>query len=207
MRLDNIKRQYQHDLVPLTKQREGLMREILDLKEARDIFLEETAVLNARNEELAQLNSQYERRLESNHTRDKSLPEIQPQSKMSLEGPQAPSMSNTASASSTGTLVDDASENRFKVAKPEGVESLTNAKKKAGVFPWAKPKEAIVSTTQGDASKMKKRLEHTFQQISVLRFTRCDLCSDKMWGSQARCSCESFEDMKYTDDTECLDSM
>ena len=49
-----------------------LKEEIADLKEARDIFLEETAVLNARNEELAQLNTQYEKRVEQ--LKEKSLP-------------------------------------------------------------------------------------------------------------------------------------
>lgn len=188
MRLDNIKRQYQHDLVPLTKQREELLREILDLKEARDIFLEETAVLNARNEELAQLNTQYDRRLEINHAREKSLPEIQ--WKPSLEAPQAPPMNNTASGSSAGTLVDDAPDVRTKLPRPEASEP--QGKKTKGVFPWAKTKEANVHASHTDGSKIKKRVEHAFQQISVLRFARCDLCGDKMWGSQARCSCTFF---------------
>ena len=191
MRLDNIKRQYQNDLVPLTKQREELMREILDLKEARDIFLEETAVLNARNEELAQLNTQYERKLEINHTRDKSLPEIQPQPKTSLEATQAPPMITQASGSSTGTLVDDVPEVRTRIPRPEAAEPAK--KNKGGVFPWAKLKEASLHALPGDAGKTKKRLEHAFQQISVLRFARCDLCGDKMWGSQARCSCALSE--------------
>ena len=71
MRLDNIKRQYQRDLLPLTQQKEALVRELLELKEARDVFLEETAVLGARNEELAQLNAQYERKLELGHPVDR----------------------------------------------------------------------------------------------------------------------------------------
>ncbi|TFL02525.1 hypothetical protein BDV98DRAFT_528221 [Pterulicium gracile] len=29
---------------------------------------------------------------------------------------------------------------------------------------------------------------HTFQQVSVLRFTRCDHCGEKLWGSQLKCS-------------------
>lgn len=40
------------------------MREINELKEARDIFLEETTALNARNEELAELNSQIVRQID-----------------------------------------------------------------------------------------------------------------------------------------------
>ncbi|TCD61700.1 hypothetical protein EIP91_008029 [Steccherinum ochraceum] len=64
-RFDNIKSQYAHQLLPLTEQREALMREIDDLKASREAFLEETTMLNARNEELAQLNAQYARRVES----------------------------------------------------------------------------------------------------------------------------------------------
>ena len=36
----------------------------MELRTARDTFLEETTVLNARNEELAQLSAQYTRRID-----------------------------------------------------------------------------------------------------------------------------------------------
>jgi chromosome segregation ATPase len=62
-RLDTIKKQYQRDLIPLREERENLAREIAELKGVRDVFLEETTVLNARNEELAQLSAQYARRM------------------------------------------------------------------------------------------------------------------------------------------------
>ncbi|KAF6759983.1 hypothetical protein DFP72DRAFT_882886 [Ephemerocybe angulata] len=58
-RLDNIRSQYSRDLIPLQKQREQLQREIVELRAVRDVFLEETASLNARNEELAALSAQY----------------------------------------------------------------------------------------------------------------------------------------------------
>ncbi len=41
MRFDNIKTQYQHELIPLTEQREILVRELAELKASRDAFLEE----------------------------------------------------------------------------------------------------------------------------------------------------------------------
>lgn len=65
IRLDTIKSQYSRELVPLTEEREALLREIAELKSARDVFLEETTMLNARNEELAQLNALYARRTEA----------------------------------------------------------------------------------------------------------------------------------------------
>ncbi|KAG1774707.1 hypothetical protein EV702DRAFT_480387 [Suillus placidus] len=69
MRLDNIKTQYQHELIPLTQQHEALIREVAELKAARKMqFLEETTVLDARNEELAQLSAQYVCRIETSRS-------------------------------------------------------------------------------------------------------------------------------------------
>lgn len=204
MRLDNIKRQYQHELVPLTQQRETLAREIVDLKEARDIFLEETAVLNARNEELAQLNSQYERRLDSGHSRDKSLPPLQTssaqpagQSKASFDSlrerqAQAPPIVNTTSTSSSATLIDDVPEVRQQ--KPNKMDQGEGHPQRPRMgLRWPGNKGSKEASFNGfpppGESKLKKRVEHTFQQLSILRFARCDSCGDKMWGSQLRCSC------------------
>ncbi|KAH8119286.1 RhoGAP-domain-containing protein [Phellopilus nigrolimitatus] len=202
VRLDNIKRQYQHELVPLTQQRESLVREILELKEARDIFLEETAVLNARNEELAQLISQYERRSEaaqtSGHSRDKSLPPVQSASgKQSFDTwkarqPQAPAIVNTTSTSSSATLIDDTPESRQqKSAKPDNGDAHVAQRPRIGLrWPGNKASKDTPANNSSvaDNGKGKKRIEHAFQQLSILRFARCDLCGDKMWGSQVRCS-------------------
>ncbi|THH10505.1 hypothetical protein EW145_g1289 [Phellinidium pouzarii] len=196
VRLDNIKRQYQRDLVPLTQQREVLAREILELKEARDIFLEETAVLNARNEELVQLNSQYERRFESGHSRDKSLPAVQQPAQSTFvdtwkarQAP-APPIVNTTSTSSSATLIDDATESRqAKQIKPDSAELPTTQRTRFPRWPGNKAsKDATSGNFPSDSSKGRKPLEHAFQQLSILRFARCDFCSDKMWGSQVRCS-------------------
>ena len=80
MRFDNIKNQYQNDLLPLTTQKEALIREITELRASRDAYLEETTMLSARNEELAQLHAQYIRRMDTAsestfdlHGRDSSL--------------------------------------------------------------------------------------------------------------------------------------
>ena len=197
MRLDNIKRQYQRDLLPLTQQKEALVRELLELKEARDVFLEETAVLGARNEELAQLNAQYERKLELGHSRDKSLPPViptptAPQSDEpakafdTWKAQQAPPMVNTTSTSSSATLIDDVPETarQGKPARPEA-DATAHAQRPRMIRWPGKPKDGPAG------SKGKGRLEHIFQQISVLRPIRCDLCGDKMCqGSLARCSSE-----------------
>ena len=62
--MDNLKSQYQRDLVPLKQERQHLARELADLKGSRDALLEETTVMNARNEELALLNQEYVRRMD-----------------------------------------------------------------------------------------------------------------------------------------------
>ena len=64
VRFDSIKNQYQSDLLPLTAQKEQLIREITELRASRDAYLEETTMLSARNEELAQLHAQYLRRMD-----------------------------------------------------------------------------------------------------------------------------------------------
>lgn len=211
MRLDNIKTQYQRDLVPLTQQREVLAREISDLKAARDAFLEETTVLNARNEELAQLSAQYARRMEA--------PVPEPQQTHKLEGPaiiekksnsfersrpqpapgMQPSVSNSTIAS-TATLTEDPNMTLRKLP-----EMSSPAAPRAGKFKWpgTKPRDPISSVLVPD-QKAPGRLEHTFQQLSILRFTRCDHCGDKMWGSQLRCSCEYSPYFKiFRTDTDC----
>ncbi|KZP19827.1 RhoGAP-domain-containing protein [Athelia psychrophila] len=194
MRLDNIKSQYQHELLPLTQQREALAREIADLKTARDMFLEETTVLNARNEELAQLSAQYARRMETmtgseSHPIFKSEVHAPPMERKSSSFdksrvyPSAPGLQSSFSASSasTTTLAEThGSLGRNNKILPE----ISSPMSRPGKFKWpgSKAKEAA-------AGKGPKRQEHKFQQHSVLRFTRCDHCGDKMWGSQLRCTC------------------
>ncbi|CAE6465658.1 unnamed protein product [Rhizoctonia solani] len=75
-RLENLRKQYRKDLEGLKLQREGLFKEITELKEHRDIFLEETTALNARNEELAELNAQIQRQVEQQLGGRPSMPRM-----------------------------------------------------------------------------------------------------------------------------------
>ncbi|KAF8993695.1 hypothetical protein BDQ17DRAFT_125529 [Cyathus striatus] len=196
-RLDSIKAQYQRDLIPLTQQREALNREIAELKAVRDVFLEETTVLNARNEELAQLSAVYARRLENlvespgkiGDTLRPSLEKQRSHSQLSQSQPAtslAPSLNPSTSTSST--IYED-TESRFPKGFRGETEMHTPAKKPLIKWPTSKAKDAISPASSMDTSKAKAaRLEHNFQQLSVLRFTRCDHCGDKMWGSQLRCT-------------------
>ncbi|KAJ7462200.1 signal transducer [Mycena galericulata] len=185
-RLDTIKKQYQRDLIPLKEERENLAREIVELKGVRDVFLEETTVLNARNEELAQLSAQYARRMVP-------IPETPPKPQQSSMRPQQSNQSsssqllNTLSSSATGSssASDDSHDARLKVHRID--DAPTPSKGKPFIkWPGSRVKEA--ATVPPPEPRQKATVAHNFQQLSVLRFTRCDHCADKMWGSQLRCT-------------------
>ncbi|KAJ6586840.1 hypothetical protein DFH09DRAFT_1307948 [Mycena vulgaris] len=184
-RLDSIKKQYQRDLIPLKEERENLAREVVELKGVRDVFLEETTVLNARNEELAQLSAQYARRMVS-------IPETPPKPQHSTpmraqNSAQSSQFLNTVSPSVTGSssASDESHDAKLKVNRPE-MDAPTPSKGKFIKWPGSRTKESM--TAPAPDNRPKASVAHNFQQLSVLRFTRCDHCADKMWGSQLRCT-------------------
>ncbi|KAF8647087.1 hypothetical protein AX16_006921 [Volvariella volvacea WC 439] len=237
MRLDNIRVQYQRDLVPLTQQREALNREIAELKAVRDAFLEETTALNARNEELAHLSAVYARRMDSlpessaananasaNGTpnaastnasingrpstsqpppvADLGLPRgSMDKPKLPIPQLNIPPASSpqvlTQSLSSSTTISEESLDSRYhKISKAEA-ESHTPIKK----FKWPMAKNnakevynqnaeraAAAALAKGLGGNSGEIRQHNFQQLSILRFARCDHCGDKMWGSQLKCT-------------------
>ena len=202
-RLDNIKEQYREELEPLTAQREALQREIAELRETREQFLEESAALSAKNEDLAELNTQLSRHAEQlQETLSRSRgPSMFSKSRTHLSG--SPSMSSLAT-SATLAEVPEETARVVKVTKPEPIEAAP-----ARRFKWYKsskgPDMANMSTAsiskplnlppirnnnQRPPQEVGPR-EHQFQQHSTMRFTRCELCQEKMWGLQeVRCACE-----------------
>ncbi|KAJ3518786.1 hypothetical protein NMY22_g13507 [Coprinellus aureogranulatus] len=199
-RLDSVRSQYARDLKALQQQREQLSREIAELKAVRDVYLEEAASLNARNEELAQLSAVYARRMDSipeaamgqggHQQRAPSLDKTrQASAPGSLFGP-----SLSASTSSSSTIYEEQVDSR--PMKVPGTTMEAPAPAKTNKFmKWpgsSKPKEPAVTVPAVNGgvefSKGKAHIEHNFQQLSVLRFTRCDHCGDKMWGSQLKCT-------------------
>lgn len=188
-------------MIPLTEERERLSREIAELKAIRDTFLEETTALNARNEELAQLSHIYSRRLEAipevplkqghvissssmshpSSERPKNTGHTATQSAL----PIAPSLSASTSGSSTITAQEDY-DRHMKYPSKSDPEFATPRKLKW--IGYSKGKTAASPAVAQDPQRSKGHLEHSFQQISVLRFSRCDHCSEKLWGSQLRCS-------------------
>ena len=189
-RLDAIRSQYQRELIPLTEQKEVLSREIAELKAVRDAFLEETTVLNARNEELAQLSAVYARRIENSTELPARMLQDSFRHSSDNERSQsqyliAPSLSSSTSSSSAA-VYDEHSDARFiKTSKSDELHTPARPKFK---WPGTKAKELVSPTFNAESNKVKAHFEHNFQQLSVLRFTRCDHCSDKMWGSQLRCT-------------------
>jgi len=205
VRFDGIKSQYKKDLEPLKQQRESLIREINELKEARDIFLEETTALNARNEELAELNSQIARQIESamgdasmlpdppssseataRHHGKGGLPMLFGKNKASSNNSSnVPSNSPSLSSVNTSmTLLEERDEfgRLGKGAhKTDLVEPVPAAKQK---FKWF----GVAGGSKTEKEKTKKLKAHNFQQQNVLRFARCDHCGDKMWGTQLKCT-------------------
>jgi hypothetical protein len=202
MRLDNIKLQYHNELLPMTQQREALFREVAELKSVRDVFLEETTALNARNEELAKLSAMYARRIDaagSEPARQSVSPTPKQSNSFDKARPQPHPLAAMlyAPSGSSSTISEDPNEARY--AKSHKESDITNLKPKFMKWPGSKTKEAVAkdvvlsstsSVTSTDTARSKPFLEHAFQHLSVLRFTRCDHCGDKMWGSQLRCSSE-----------------
>ncbi|KAA1471697.1 RhoGAP-domain-containing protein [Dentipellis sp. KUC8613] len=191
-RLDKLKSHYKRELVPLTEEREALLREIAELKGARDVFLEETTMLNARNEELAQLNALYARRMENGTAparRSADGNSGDEKRSLSLDKPQPPqpAMQPSNTVLTTASLAtDESTESKFvKVQKPDPNESPATLR---GKFRWRAMREITGASNLAQENNEKGGLKHAFQQLNVLRFTRCDHCGDKLWGSLCRCS-------------------
>ncbi|OAX41124.1 RhoGAP-domain-containing protein [Rhizopogon vinicolor AM-OR11-026] len=203
MRLDNIKTRYQQELIPLSQQREALLREVGELKAAREQCLEETTVLNARNEELAQLSAQYVRRIEASRSatptmvigsREDAAPDMVRENSgasFDCDRPQ-PDFPSTASSHNSfaapigTTSVEEPEAKVAKVNRSEMTDALPSTLKSAKFkWPMAKGRDPSLSSID---QKGKGKVAHSFNQSSVLRFTRCDHCGDKLWGSQFRCS-------------------
>ena len=191
-RLDKIKKQYKRELLPLTQQREQLEREIDDLKAHRDLLLEETTMLNLRNEELAQLTQQYLRRMEAADI--PPTPAKREKSSQSLDKARPPQYNGSAS---TSTLNDEVEPKIIRVVKSDALDVPASSFRPPKFLKWSGKasrehltKEPAINIVPPETmpSKPRSTKEHTFQQFSALRFARCDHCGDKMWGSHLRCT-------------------
>lgn len=202
-RLDKIKKQYKRDLLPLTQQRERLEREIDELKAHRDLLLEETTMLNLRNEELAQLTQQYLRRMEAADV--STTPVKREKSYHSLDKPRPPQYNGSAS---TSTLNDEVEPKVVRMGKPDVIEApVASSFRPPKFLKWHGKasrehlvKEPAINIVPPEMTQLKPRSikEHVFQQFGALRFARCDHCGDKMWGSHLRCTGRCLEFISHS---------
>ncbi|KAH9994024.1 Rho GTPase activation protein [Russula vinacea] len=184
-RLTNLKAQYKNELMSLSDERESLLREIAELQTAKNVFLEETTMLNVRNEELAHLNAHYTRRIELAASSESLMPSRETQSFERQRSVQPLQPSHTVNASIGLSSDESADSTRF--AKSHQKTPTGDAHLR--VFKWrGNHKEATAAASAAlDGPNEKTRLKHAFQIISVLRLSKCDHCGEKLWGSQARC--------------------
>lgn len=189
----------------MTAQREALQREIAELRETREQCLEESTALTAKNEELAELNAQLTRQ---NELLQDGLARGRAPTIFSKRHPSgSPSMSSLATS---GTLheVPEETARVVKVSKPEPIEAAPARRFKWGIKSSKGPDMSGVSasiskplglpTNVTNSNRNPQRpstefgmREHSFQQYSTMRLTRCELCQEKMWGLQeVRCSCK-----------------
>jgi cell division protein FtsB len=216
-RLDTIKEQYREELEPLTAQREALVREINELRESREQFLEESTALAAKNEELAELNAQLSRQAEiiQDSLSRVRPPTIFSKGRSHPSG--SPSMSSLATSTTLQELPEETAR-VVKVTKPEPIEAAPARRFKwyksskgpaemasggSGVGtsisrPLALPAERVTAMgmrsglglggMQRPSTEFGFR-DHSFQQHSSMRFIKCELCAEKMWGLQeVRCT-------------------
>jgi hypothetical protein len=160
--------------------------------------------LTAKNEELAELNTQLTRQnelLQDTLARGRAPTIFSKRSHPS----GSPSMSSLATA---GTLheVPEETARVVKVTRPDPIEVAP----RRNAFKWIKSSKG--PDMSGSSASISKPLllppnsksnlqrpstefglrEHSFQQYSTMRLTRCELCQEKMWGLQeVRCSCKS----------------
>jgi Rho-type GTPase-activating protein 1/2 len=73
-RFEGIKEKYRHEIDGLAAERDALLIEIEELRQSRDVFAEETTVLNAKNEELNGTLALLQRRVEHAQISDQSTP-------------------------------------------------------------------------------------------------------------------------------------
>jgi hypothetical protein len=183
----------------MMRQKEALAREIQELKEDRNIHLEETTALNARNEELSELCAQLTRKYEmATGIKPPILaggarPGHSSSGSITLNSPSVTSLNTSTTLTEEK---DEAIQYVTKVSKAESSGSMPAVKK----FMWFKGSSTGKDKSGAGASasagagapppvpeKTTPKVAHTFQQQSVLRFARCDHCGDKMWGTQLRC--------------------
>ncbi len=218
-RFDNIRTKYRSEIEPLSEQREVLLRELNELKTAKEKSLEEATRLTAQNESLQELNVKMRHQHDTLQSMMKPRP---PEKKPKGSGasglsnpPSTSTLHSVASSGTSGTLLETQEENRYgKGARSDTELNPAAALRKFGWFKGgggrdasskdatlkelpAPPMPRLLSRAASppvivEKSRASTAPVHNFQQQGILRAARCDHCTDKMWGSQLRCTSTWF---------------
>lgn len=201
-RLNTVKEQYKTQLQPLTLEHERLSREIAELRGTRDLYLEEAAALSAKNDELAELNTRLTKQTESMQdglARPRAPSAyMRPGVKHHISG--SPSLSSIATSATLHEMPDE-NFRQIRNGRADPIDAAPAARR----FKWYKsskgPEPSGLSNSISrplalppDKNKTRPSndpgvREHVFQPTSILRFSKCEHCGDKMWGLQeVRCA-------------------
>jgi hypothetical protein len=212
-KLNNLKDKYRRELEPLDVEKQVLKREIGDLRDTRNLYLEESVALSAKNEELADLNTRLSKQTEAMQdmiNRHHRQPHLH-SARQHISG--SPSMSSITTSATLHELPEDMLKG-IKAMKIEPLETAPAARRFKNKWYKSSKGPEIQHTTSASISKpltgnierVKARpshdpglREHVFQPHSILRFCKCEHCGDKMWGLQEyRCAGQSLCESRTT---------
>lgn len=209
-RLDAVKARYRKEIDDLALERDSLLIEIEELKQSKELLVDEALILSTKNDDLTAMLAQLKRNINvAIQSRDQlpSLPHLNkdlPPQQASINRPStsshdvAPGSIGLESASLDSVAVQ-------RVAKPEKIEPAPVVK----MFKWMKPKldgarpafapastPPVPSKPAAGGTGLSRAAshdivvrEHLFQPYNVLRPTRCLACQRNMWGqSEMRCA-------------------
>ena len=217
-RFDNIRIKYRSEIEPLFEQRETLFRELNELKIAKETSLEEATRLTAQNENLQELGVKMQHQHDTLQSMMKPRhPEKRSKGPGASGLSNPPSTSTLHSVATSGTwntLLEAQEEARYgKGARSDTELNPAASLRKFGWFKGGSGKDYVPGPSREAAQKelpvppvprlpprapsppvVVERPKapaarvHNFQQQGILRAARCDHCTDKMWGSQLRCT-------------------
>ena len=216
-RFDNIRTKYRSEIEPLFEQREVLLRELNELKAAKEKSLEEATRLTAQNENLQELNVKMQHQHDTLQSMMKTRPPEKKSKGSGVSGlsnpPSTSTLHSVASSGTSGTFLEAQEEARYgKGTRSDTELNPAAALRKFGWFKGGGGKDSSSSSSKDATLKelpappMPRLLSraasppvivekprpsmaptHNFQQQGILRAARCDHCTEKMWGSQLRC--------------------
>ena len=186
-----------------------MVKELTELREARDIFLEETTALNTRNEQLADLNAQITAQIQNvlgdpvtpaaaaqQTLHDLSMTSAGPDAGSSKASLRAKKNDKTRYSPSVTSFSTIGTNSTYEISE-EPAKSSRDTKSPASEHHAHQKKFGWLRGAAGGVTSSKmppppaipeKGKGHNFASANVLRITRCDHCGDKLWGAQMKCS-------------------